>query len=293
DHLGSIRQTVRDDGLVVSAQDYLPYGEVIASRSYNLSSTDEKYKFTEKERDNESGYDYFGARYYNSELGRWMSVDPLADKYPGWSPYNYTLGNPINATDPDGRWVNFLIGAAFGAVTDIAIQVAVNYANGDDLTDIDYSSVAVSAGAGAVGAGLATKVSKLGTLLKGTVEVTIDAAASAIHQQETTGSVNATDVLIDATVGQVLGNGVSNKVGSNAKSSGNGKVLANQADRKQRIANNATSRKSAKQKNANQTAINATNYVTRRSASAATASSQVGSTAVKVIKNTLTEEEKD
>jgi len=45
---------------------------------------------------------YFGARYYDSDLGRWTSVDPLADKYPGWSPFNYTLNNPLKYIDPDG-----------------------------------------------------------------------------------------------------------------------------------------------------------------------------------------------
>ncbi|MBV6513285.1 MAG: RHS repeat-associated core domain-containing protein [Ignavibacteriales bacterium] len=51
------------------------------------------------------GYDYFGARFYDSDLARWMSVDPMADKYPGWSPYNYVMGNPLNSIDPDGKEV--------------------------------------------------------------------------------------------------------------------------------------------------------------------------------------------
>ena len=47
--------------------------------------------------------DYFGARYYLAALGRWGSVDPLGEKHPEWSPYNYVLGNPMVLVDPDGR----------------------------------------------------------------------------------------------------------------------------------------------------------------------------------------------
>ncbi len=101
DHLGSIRMTLDENSDIVSAQDYYPYGEIL--RQYTLGSgANDKYKFTEKERDTETNYDYFGARYYDSELGRWLQVDPLADKYPGWSPYNYTLNNPLRFIDQDG-----------------------------------------------------------------------------------------------------------------------------------------------------------------------------------------------
>ena len=50
-------------------------------------------------------YDYFGARYYDSEGSVWLSVDPMSDKHPSLSPYNYCAGNPIMLVDPDGNYL--------------------------------------------------------------------------------------------------------------------------------------------------------------------------------------------
>ena len=61
--------------------------------------------FTGKEKDSETGYYYFGARYYNSDLSLWLSVDPMSDKYPSLSPYNYCAWNPMKLVDPNGREV--------------------------------------------------------------------------------------------------------------------------------------------------------------------------------------------
>ncbi len=65
------------------------------------------FGFNGKENDNEvkgegNSLD-FGARIYDSRLGRWLSVDPLADDAPGWTPYRYCFNNPIKLIDPDGR----------------------------------------------------------------------------------------------------------------------------------------------------------------------------------------------
>jgi len=57
-----------------------------------------------EEGDWESGFHYYGARYYWSEtLTGWLSVDPMADKYPSISPYAYCVWNPVMLVDPDGR----------------------------------------------------------------------------------------------------------------------------------------------------------------------------------------------
>jgi RHS repeat-associated protein len=56
--------------------------------------------------DEETGNYYYGARYYDPKISLWLSVDPLAHEYPSWSPYNFTMNNPINLIDPDGRSVD-------------------------------------------------------------------------------------------------------------------------------------------------------------------------------------------
>ena len=80
------------------------YGKI--SEGVTLTQNTRFFPFvsTGKERDEETGYGYFGARYMDHELmTMWLSVDPLADKYPGISPYNYCAWNPVRLVDPDGR----------------------------------------------------------------------------------------------------------------------------------------------------------------------------------------------
>ena len=63
----------------------------------------DEIKYNEQ-RDEETGYGYFGARYMDHELmTMWLSVDPMADKYPGISPYAYCAWNPVKLVDPDGE----------------------------------------------------------------------------------------------------------------------------------------------------------------------------------------------
>lgn len=77
DHLGSATWITNSSGNPMEYLHYLPYGELW--RDQRATSYNERFRFTGKERDTETGYDYFGARYYSSTLPTWLSVDPLSD----------------------------------------------------------------------------------------------------------------------------------------------------------------------------------------------------------------------
>ena len=102
DHLGSASWITNKYAEPEQYIHYAPYGEFLANQRATGSTYDERYKFTGKERDAETGYDYYGARYQIVPLGIWGSPDPLLDKYIHLSPYMYCNGNPIKYVDIKG-----------------------------------------------------------------------------------------------------------------------------------------------------------------------------------------------
>ena len=104
DHLGSSSWITDAGGDVNQHLQYLPFGEDYIYQRTN--SWNIPYTFSGKEKDQETGYSYFGARYYDSDISVWLSVDPLAGKYPSTSNYLYVDNNPIKYVDPDGRIKN-------------------------------------------------------------------------------------------------------------------------------------------------------------------------------------------
>jgi RHS repeat-associated protein len=116
DQLGTPRMIFDQSGSLakVSRHDYLPFGEELANvggrtTAQGYTGNDgARQKFTQKERDNETGLDWFGpGRYYSSTQGRFTSVDPLgASGKPAnpqtWNRYSYTWNRPTIAIDPDG-----------------------------------------------------------------------------------------------------------------------------------------------------------------------------------------------
>ena len=101
DHLGSSSWITDTAGTAVQHLHYLPWGEDFVDQ--RTSSFSSMYTFSAKEKDTETGYSYFGSRYYSSDLSIWLSVDPMSDKYASLSPYTYCANNPVKLVDPDGE----------------------------------------------------------------------------------------------------------------------------------------------------------------------------------------------
>jgi RHS repeat-associated protein len=112
DHLGSVRLVTDQNANVVARHDYLPFGEEIPANTAGRNSqwgltADVEQKFTGQIRDNETGMDYFNARYLTGALGRFNSSDPLnlgadATDPQTWNGYAYVRNNPLALVDPMG-----------------------------------------------------------------------------------------------------------------------------------------------------------------------------------------------
>ena len=111
-HLGNVLATVSDaknpntvtgsfgDATLLSATDYYAFGMAMPDRKFSLSGY--RYGFNGKENDDETGTQDYGFRIYNPALGKFLSVDPLTEKYPELTPYQFASNTPIQAIDLDG-----------------------------------------------------------------------------------------------------------------------------------------------------------------------------------------------
>ena len=136
DHLNSTSMVVSSAGVPEEESDYSPFGT-----EYVVSGTGANhYKFTGKERDSESGLDYFGARYYGSALGRFITPDELlvdqdTDDPQSWNLYTYVRNNPEANVDSDGRKCD---SGTVDKKGNFTLHCSVNRPSGDKLPWYDF-----------------------------------------------------------------------------------------------------------------------------------------------------------
>ena len=102
-HLGSACVELDEDGMLISYEEYHPYGTTAFQSGRSGAEVSlKRYRYTGKERDEETGFSYHGARYYVAWLGKWISCDPSGIRT-GTNLYQYSANQPTRYIDSDGR----------------------------------------------------------------------------------------------------------------------------------------------------------------------------------------------
>ena len=248
DHLGSTRVVARSDGKAVQVNHYYPYGMAFAGGGMSGNAgahpveggvsvaggsleiggetggmelarpgASQPYRFLGNElyTSNSLGLYDFSARMYDPSLGRFLSVDPMAEGYRHLSPYAYCAGNPAVYVDKDGQVIGRVV---VGAVVGAAINGGIALLSGESGRDV-LGAVARGAVDGGI-AGLTFGMS-MGTTLAGKIAVSAavgaatSTASSTVGQLVESGSVDAREVATDAALGAITGGasqGVSSRI---------------------------------------------------------------------------------
>jgi RHS repeat-associated protein len=157
DHLGSTRMVIDETGSLagITRRDYAPFGEEMyagirrngsgqGQYGYEPPQSNVRQKFGSKERDIETGLDYFLARYYSSVQGRFTSVDPSNLSIDWWIPqswnrYAYTLNNPLSYVDKNGLWPtpihNLIIDESLPGLSQQQLQILKKASSDTDYTN--------------------------------------------------------------------------------------------------------------------------------------------------------------
>ncbi|MEM8569187.1 MAG: RHS repeat-associated core domain-containing protein [Bacteroidota bacterium] len=127
--------------LIIQTDDYYPFGMAHDGGYQRVTAKENRFKYNGKEEITDLGinwYDY-GARMYMADIGRWGVIDPLVDNFYSVSGYNYTVNNPTNFIDPDGRDFRAIIEQDEDGNYTITIQTTVhtygNNSNADNAAD--------------------------------------------------------------------------------------------------------------------------------------------------------------
>ena len=106
DHLGNNRVLVSPAGTATQINHYYPFGGLFGE---STGGTSQRFKYNGKEFDRTHGLDWYdyGARHMSPDVGRFTTIDPMAEKYYSISPYAYCANNPINNIDVNGDSIYF------------------------------------------------------------------------------------------------------------------------------------------------------------------------------------------
>ena len=262
DHLGSTSVVTDANGDIENESDYYPYGGEIVITSGDSN----RYKFTGKERDAESGNGYMFARYYNSATGRFLSPDWSAKEDPvpyaklddpqTLNLYGYVANNPLTREDPDGHafGLDDLVGALAGGAVGVGVEVVKDLATGQKITT--GAVVGAAAGGALFGEGIVNAPETLGgsVVLAAAAKGAVQGAVSNAVQQGVdiaTGeqkSFNGKSLAVSTAVG-ALTEGIASKVPLTKVpgiTSGQGNMKAVAEGVSTKIANGTVSRMSMK-----------------------------------------------
>jgi len=202
-------------GNVIERNEYEPYGS-------DLTGAKDGPGYTGHVSDAATGLSYMQQRYYDAQIGRFLSVDPVtADSATGanFNRYWYANNNPYKFNDPDGRLANFVIGAGIGAGIEIVTQLATKG------TVDNWTAVGVSAAVGALTGGVASIAGKAAVSGAITARTAVAATAATGGIASGTGKVvegaltgepaSGKEVAV-ATLAGVAGSGAGAKIGLNA-----------------------------------------------------------------------------
>ena len=235
DHLGSTSYITAKNGSISQHVEYIAFGEILFEE--HSSSFSSPYLFNGKELDRETNLSYYGARYLDMKASLWLSADPLMMKEDFFdepestnggafnsfnlASYTFSYNNPVKYIDPDGECPNCATaaaGALIGGIIGGAIEAGTQlYKNGkvDNWRAVGGAAVQGAVVGGAAGfTGGASLLVTAG--VSGGANAVGGAASRAIQGQKTT----VRDVVIDGTVGAVLGAG-GKLVGNAVKNSTN------------------------------------------------------------------------
>jgi RHS repeat-associated protein len=147
-HLGTSFLEVDAFAHIISYEEYYPFGNTSFQTGSSTAEVNlKRYRYTGKERDEESGFYYNGARYYIPWLARWASPDP-ADTVDGYNLYLYVNNNPINTHDPTGLW-GWRDLAVVAAVVVVGVAVTVATAGAAGPVIAGFAAGALGSGAAA------------------------------------------------------------------------------------------------------------------------------------------------